>query len=74
MSPATAGYSISSSSNDESLLGCKFDRPIFLTHLIGGEATQSYREFAENDYYEIFRGHKRTNGTPRRWGVAVVAV
>lgn len=56
-----------------------FSLSLALPHLIGSQVIKlkSSRETStvKNNYYdEAFRGHERTNATPRRWGVAVVAV
>lgn len=60
-----------------SLLYLSFSLYLILskTKLSSSKVREKHRSCVRNDYYdEAFRGHERTNATPRRWGVAVVAV
>lgn len=60
-----------------SLLSLSFSLYLILSEaeLSSSKVREKRRPCVRNDYYdEAFRGHERTNATPRRWGVAVVAV
>lgn len=62
-----------------SLLGISLSFSLYLilskAKLSSAKVRGKRRPCVKNDYYdEAFRGHERTNATPRRWGVAVVAV